>query len=159
LEEASWDVVGHMVVRVPAPSREEDVDDTCELLLDSTLGRPKEAKLWLLSVRLSSELVFLLSITSPPAMITGFILSVRNGSADGRLPGAVVVRPRAKGVPLPLRRLTAPRRPYPSCPVPAAGPLRLAALSLASTRGTSAAVLVRRPKKANLDLNELGGAG
>src|SRR5262249_28632168 len=122
--EASGNAVGHIVARVPAPSLEEDVEDSCELPLDSTLGRPKAKKLWLLSVRLSSELLFLLSTTwPPPAMTTGFTRSIRNGSTDRALhrlsceetAGAVAVRPRVRRVAeLPLRRLTAPMRPYPS---------------------------------------------
>jgi hypothetical protein len=45
------------------------------------LGRLK-VELWLLSTRVSSELAFLFSTTSPPAMMTGAILSLRNGSCD-----------------------------------------------------------------------------
>jgi hypothetical protein len=33
-------------------------------------------------VRVSSELVFLFSMTSPPAMMTGAVLAIRNGSWD-----------------------------------------------------------------------------
>jgi len=45
------------------------------------LGRLK-VLLWLLSVRDNSELVFLFSTTSPPAIMTGAILCIRNGSFD-----------------------------------------------------------------------------
>jgi hypothetical protein len=41
------------------------------------LGR-LSVELWLLSVRVSSVLVFLFSMISPPAMITGAILSIKN---------------------------------------------------------------------------------
>jgi len=45
------------------------------------LGR-LNVELWLLSMRVSSELAFLFSIISPPAMTTGAILSSRNESRD-----------------------------------------------------------------------------
>ena len=38
--------------------------------------------LWLLSVRLSSALVFLFSTISPPAITTGAMRSAKNGSND-----------------------------------------------------------------------------
>jgi hypothetical protein len=54
--------------------------ETCEPFFNSMLGL-LAAQLWLLSVGVNSELVvFLFSITSPPAMTTGAILSIRNGS-------------------------------------------------------------------------------
>jgi hypothetical protein len=102
-----------------------DDKETWELLRDSILGRLK-VELWLLSVRVSSELVFLFSTTSPPAMMTGAILSIKNESWD-RLPrlsceDMVPGMTRVVLVTLLLRRRTEPSFPYPSWPVPAAGP-------------------------------------
>jgi len=58
-----------------------DDSETWEPFLESMLGRLK-VELWLLSTRVSSELAFLFSTTSPPAMMTGAILSLKNGSWD-----------------------------------------------------------------------------
>jgi hypothetical protein len=66
---------GHSVVR----GASRDDSETWELFRDSMLGRRK-VELWLLSVRANSELAFLFSMISPPAMMTGAILSIRNGS-------------------------------------------------------------------------------
>jgi hypothetical protein len=54
-----------------------DDNETWELLREWMLGR-LSVELWLLSVRVSSVLVFLFSMISPPAMITGAILSIKN---------------------------------------------------------------------------------
>lgn len=67
---------GHKPFRGASP---RDDNDTWELFRDSMLGRLK-VELWLLSVRVRSELVFLFSTTSPPAMMTGAILSIKKGS-------------------------------------------------------------------------------
>jgi hypothetical protein len=71
---------GHRVLR--GASREEV--EAWEPLREWKLGR-LSVVLWLLSVRANSELVFRFSTTSPPAMMTGAILDIRNGSLD-RLP-------------------------------------------------------------------------
>ena len=78
------------------------------------LGRLK-VELWLLSMRASSELAFLFSTTSPPAMMTGAILSLRNGSwekvpklsCEDMVPGIA----RVEFVRLLLLRRTAPSFP------------------------------------------------
>jgi hypothetical protein len=76
-------------------------------------------RLWVLSLRLISVLVFRFSITSPPAMTTGAILCIRNGSAVW--PGlelellrdavALPTGPWTRLVVLPLLLLDAPNRP------------------------------------------------
>lgn len=80
------------------------------------LGRLR-AELWLLSMRVRSELVFLFSMTSPPAMMTGATRSIRNASCDRVLlrlscedmvPGITRV---LLVVVLLLLRRTEPRRP------------------------------------------------
>lgn len=90
-------------------------------------------------------------MTSPPAITTGLSLAARNGSLDcilARLsddadgPGT----PLEKLMTLLLRLLTAPILPYPSWPVPAAGPFR-GSFSFLST-DTSASVF-RRPNSPN----------
>jgi hypothetical protein len=59
--------------------------------------------------------------------------------------------PRATFEEVLLLRRAAPRRPYPSCPVPAAGPFR-EAFSFFSGWEASGTALFRRPNMGNLDL-------
>jgi hypothetical protein len=124
---------------------------------ESKLGRSNNNDVFD-SLRDSSELAFLFSIISPPpAIMTGLIRSSRKGSRDVMLswedmaPLMLWSRPRPRPPALLLRPRPAAYLPYPSCPVPAAGPF-LGTFSLLSTVGTFAgAVLVRRPKRPNLD--------
>ena len=66
---------GHNVCRAPLPEDNETDEPFCEVAFDLMNGT-----LWLLSVRVKSELVFRFSTISPPAMTTGFIRSRKNGS-------------------------------------------------------------------------------
>ncbi len=67
---------GHSVRR-----SSRDDSEACELLRDCTMGWAGP-KLWLLSVRLNSVLVFRFLMISPPAMTTGCMRSMRKGSYD-----------------------------------------------------------------------------
>ena len=138
---------GQRVVRATSWLRLDLLDDTLESMLV-----PANERLVLLSVRLSSELAFRFStISPPPVMMTGLIRSRRKGSWVRVLAtlscdqlAALVLRSRPR--PKPPALLLLPRtayRPYPSCPVPAAGPFFSVLLS---TVGTSGAVFVRLPK-------------
>lgn len=108
----------------------------------------------------SVELSLRFSTISPPAMMTGFIRSRRKGSVNWGLPPRLSweVRPDTAprgGLMTPLlRRRMAPRRPYPSCPVPAAGPF-LAPLSFLSAGCVTSAAGADffRPKKGKRELN------
>lgn len=121
---------------------------------ESTPGLLRSA-LWLLSVRVSSILKFRFStISPPPAIMTGLILSRRKGSLVVGFATArdeLALRSRPDGTPAALVLL--PRRPYlpyPSWPVPAAGPLLV--LLCESRVGTSGAVFVLLPNNPNLGL-------
>lgn len=136
-----------------------DVRDNPELFLEPMLGRGK-ARFCSLPVRLASKLRFLFSIISPPAITTGLMRSARNGSTDwllARLSCEDMVPGIARGllVMLPLRRRTWPSRPYPSWPVPAAGPFRggLSFFSETLVVGTSEVDLFLRLNRGNRDLN------
>lgn len=82
--------------------------------VESTLGR-RQLMLWLLSVRPKSAPVFLFSIISPPAMMTGAMRSAKKGSKDWlllRLSCDDIVPGMRWPVPvLLLFRRTEPRRP------------------------------------------------
>jgi hypothetical protein len=136
-----------------------DDRDTPELFLEPMLGRGN-ARFCSLPVRLASKLRFRFSMISPPAITTGLMRSARNGSTDcwlARLSCEDMVPGIARGllVMLPLRRRTWPSRPYPSWPVPAAGPFRggLSFLSEALAGGTSEIDLFLRLNRGNRDLN------
>ena len=66
--------------RVAARRPPPDDKDDCDPFLELDGGLVGPALLWLLSVRVSSKLVFLFWMTSPPAMTTGAILSARKES-------------------------------------------------------------------------------
>lgn len=141
---------GHKVFRGPSWLT-LDFEET----LDSILGRPSCGTLCELSVRLSSALAFRFStISPPPAMMTGLMRSSRNGSWDGILSvdalAALKLRSRVLPPTVPVLLLL-PRTaylPYPSWPVPAAGPF-LDGLSLFSAWGISGVVFERlkRPNR------------
>lgn len=78
------------------------------------LGRRK-LELWLLSMRVNSELVFLFSMTSPPAMMTGAILALKKGSSEPplKLPCEDIVPGITRVV---LETLLVLRRPKPKRP-------------------------------------------
>ena len=101
--------------------------------------------------------VFRFTTTAPPEMITGFIRSSRNGSVNwGSLPGLScgdvnTADPRVN-TPL-LRRRIAPSRPYPSCPVPAAGPFRIFFSCLSEDSASGAGADFFLPKNGNRELN------
>jgi hypothetical protein len=108
-----------------------------------------KARLWLLFTLPRSTLVLRFSMISPPAMTTGLRRSARKLSlltrlsCDDKGSGARIKLPR-----LPLRLRIAPIRPYPSCPVPAAGPLRVSfLLSFFSALDGSSGFRFLRPKK------------
>lgn len=99
--------------------------------------------------------VFRFSITSPPEITTGFMRSSKNGSANwGLLPASCDdVDPRA-GLNTPLLRLRiAPSRPYPSCPVPAAGPFRGCFSGLLAGPASGVGADFFLPKNGNRELN------
>jgi hypothetical protein len=116
LRNASVDFIANASESLLSEGRRRPEDrETCDPFFDSMLGLLK-GRLRLLSDRLISELVFLFSTTSPPAMTTGLIRSMRKGSCEcvpARLSceDMVPATPRAN-CPAPLLRLrTCPRRP------------------------------------------------
>lgn len=136
-----------------------DDRDNPELFLEPMLGRGK-ARFCSLPVRLASKLTFLFSMISPPAITTGLMRSAKNGSTDwllARLSCEDMVPGIGRGllVMLPLRRRMCPSRPYPSWPVPAAGPFRggLSFFSDTLVGGASEIDLFLRLNRGNRDLN------
>lgn len=117
---------------------------------DSMLGLPA-GRLVLLSVRNSSKLALRFStISPPPAMTTGLIRSRKKGSLETLSCGeAALVMLRSRAIPKVPALLLLPRPaylPYPSWPVPAAGPF-LRGLSLVSKVAISGVVFARLPKR------------
>jgi hypothetical protein len=135
-----------------------------EEVLDSVLGL-LNIRLVPLSVRLSSVLAFLFSsITPPPAIMTGLIRSSRNGSwvrvllatLSAELAALVLLFQLVPSPPELLLRPRGPYLPYPSCPVPAAGPFLGAFSVLPLVEISPGAVLVRLVKNPNRGLGFTG---
>ncbi len=106
-----------------SPDVLRDDKESCEPLLES-VGRLK-GRLWLLLVRLSSELGFRFSMTSA-ASNDNRCHPIRQEGIVRLAAGQAVLRRRKSIRPLAallLRRRTAPRAPITLMPCPAAGPL------------------------------------